>query len=111
MRKGIAILAVLLCPPASTWCQELQRRSFIGLELVGQGPRLIVRHVETGSTAENAGVVVGDTLLAIGGIAISDANQLTLASRTYRAGTSIRFSIERKRTTPSEDICWRAFTL
>jgi uncharacterized protein len=95
VRKTTLALLAFVCACASLRSQELQRRTFIGLDLAKQGSAMVVKRVEAGSTAQNAGVVVGDTLLAIGAIPISDSNQLTLASRTYRAGATIQFSIER----------------
>jgi predicted metalloprotease with PDZ domain len=80
---------VLVSACTSVRSQDLQRRTFIGLDLATHGSKMVVRHIDPGSTAENAGIRVGDILLAIGRIAISDPNQLVLASRAYRAASFV----------------------
>jgi hypothetical protein len=56
---------------------------------------MIVSGAEASSTAADAGIIPGDTLVKIGGITISDPEDLEVAARTYRDGTNIEFTIER----------------
>jgi uncharacterized protein len=54
-----------------------------------------VQRVESGGTAEDAGLLPGDLLVSIGQIAISDPDQISVAAHRYRAGTKIQFTIQR----------------
>lgn len=64
-------------------------------QVTSEGSTVVVRSVETGSTAADAGIVPGDALVRIGRIAISRPEQLESAARTYRAGTTVQFTIRR----------------
>lgn len=77
------------------WCQDLPRRTFLGLHVIRKGPATVVERVESGSVAEDAGVLPGDVLISIGQVLIFGPDQVTVAERTYRAGSKIQFMIER----------------
>jgi membrane-associated protease RseP (regulator of RpoE activity) len=49
---------------------------------------------ESSSPASSAGIVVGDTLLSIGGIAVTDYNSVSAAIQTFSAGESISVVFE-----------------
>ena len=123
MKRCTAILIVYLFALRCGWCQDLQRRTFFGLDLIRKGSAMVVQHVESGSTAADAGIVPGDLLLRIGQIAISDSDQVGVAARRYRAGTQILFTIEQNgielektsvgiglpyETSPTADVLYRS---
>lgn len=95
MKRMTAILIAFFCSLQWGWCQELARRSFLGVRVTSEGSTVVVQSVETGSTAADAGIVPGDAMVRIGSIAISRPEQLESAARTYRAGTPVQFTVKR----------------
>ena len=56
---------------------------------------VFVCSVEPGSSAEKAGLQMGDVITKIGDTAISDMNDLNAAKKSYRAGDTVTLTIYR----------------
>jgi membrane-associated protease RseP (regulator of RpoE activity) len=59
---------------------------------------------ELSSPASSAGIVVGDTLISIGGIAVTDYNSVSAAIQTFSAGESISVVFEHKGVRQTRDV-------
>jgi len=59
---------------------------------------------ELSSPASSAGIVVGDTLVSIGGIAVTDYNSVSAAIQTFSAGESISVVFEHKGVRQTRDV-------
>jgi len=95
VKRWATVFLVFLFSSRCGWCQDLQRRTFIGLDSARKGSAIVVQRVEHAGTAEDAGILPGDVLVSIGQIPISDPDQVGLAARRYPAGTNVQFTIER----------------
>jgi membrane-associated protease RseP (regulator of RpoE activity) len=59
---------------------------------------------ELSSPASSAGIVVGDTLISIGGIAVTDYNSVSAAIQTFSAGESISVVFEHEGVRQTRDV-------
>lgn len=59
---------------------------------------------ESSSPASSAGIVVGDTLVSIGGIAVTDYNSVSTAIQTFSVGESISVVFEHDGTRQTRDV-------
>jgi membrane-associated protease RseP (regulator of RpoE activity) len=59
---------------------------------------------ESSSPASSAGIVVGDTLVSIGGISVTDYNSVSAAIRTFSAGESISVVFEHQGIRQTRDV-------
>jgi len=59
---------------------------------------------ELSSPASSAGIVVGDTLVSIGGIAVTDYNSVAKAIQTFSVGESISVVFEHKGSRQTRDV-------
>jgi membrane-associated protease RseP (regulator of RpoE activity) len=59
---------------------------------------------ELSSPASSAGIVVGDTLVSIGGIAVTDYNSVSAAIQTFSAGESISVVFEHEGVRQTRDV-------
>jgi uncharacterized protein len=95
VKSWVTVFLVLLFSGLHGSCEDLQRRTFIGLDAIRKGAAIVVQHVENAGTAKDAGILPGDVLVSIGEIPISDPDQVNVAARRYRAGTNVQFTVER----------------
>jgi pimeloyl-ACP methyl ester carboxylesterase len=95
MKRWLTVFFVFLFSFRCGWCEDLQRRTFIGIDATRKASATVVQRVQSGGTAEDAGILPGDALVSIGQIAISDPDQVSVAERRYRAGTNIQFTVQR----------------
>ena len=59
---------------------------------------------ESSSPASSAGIVVGDTLVSIGGISVTDYNSVSAAIRTFSAGETISVVFEHEGARQTRDV-------
>ena len=79
--------------------QKLASSGWLGVEMAkSEGGKATVKGVKPGSPAEAAGFQVGDVLVAINGVEISEANQAALkaAKKSLVAGSEGRYTVVRQ---------------
>jgi pimeloyl-ACP methyl ester carboxylesterase len=92
---GISLVALTLTSAFAVAPDTLSRRASlgVGLEAGIGGPKL--RSVAPGSTAESAGLKVGDTVTALNGTKVANQAELVAEAGKLRAGDSARFTYVR----------------
>lgn len=65
------------------------RPAFLGVSLARQGTGTTIAGTVSGSAAEAAGLVAGDSVTSVGGVAVASPNALTAAIATHSAGDRI----------------------
>jgi len=79
---------------------NMKERGWVGLELEDKGDdgAMVVAKVVAGSPASAAGFAVGDTLVAVNGVAFSDANEKKLEEIKYsmKPGAEFTYTVARR---------------
>jgi predicted metalloprotease with PDZ domain len=79
---------------------NMKERGWVGLELEDKGDdgRMIVAKVVANSPASSAGFEVGDALVAVNGVAFSDANEKKLKEIKYsmKPGAEFTYTVARR---------------
>jgi predicted metalloprotease with PDZ domain len=120
MRKAIAVIAAVMimvmaaaamagegskCTTSTQDClnymvKNLKNRGWVGIEMDDRGgvDRMVVTTVIEGSPAEKAGFEVGDTLVAVNGVAFSEENHKQLKDIQYamKPGADFVYTVSRK---------------
>ena len=76
--------------------EEMRHRPFVGILYDRDSTgTLTVIQVVTGSPAEKAGMKIGDVLINLNGVPISDAPKLIVGKAGWKTGTKVRYGIRR----------------
>ena len=80
--------------------KNLKDRGWVGIEMDDKGgiDKMVITKVIDGSPAEKAGFKVGDTLVAVNGVAFSEGNQKELKDMQYsmKPGADFTYTVARK---------------
>jgi predicted metalloprotease with PDZ domain len=80
--------------------KNLKNRGWVGIEMNDRGgvDKMVITKVIDGSPADTAGFKVGDTLVAVNGIAFAEDNQKQLKDIQYsmRPGADFTYTVTRK---------------
>lgn len=80
--------------------KNLENRGWVGIEMDNKGgaDKMVITRVIDGSPAEKSGFRVGDTLVAVNGVAFAEENQKLLADMQYsmRPGADFTYTVSRK---------------
>jgi pimeloyl-ACP methyl ester carboxylesterase len=91
--QGLLTAALLLS--ARSDAGELRRRGDWGFSIAADSSGVVVSRVREGSAADTAGLRVGDRLRRINDAPIASGPQFAAARRLFRAGSRVRFVLER----------------
>ena len=80
--------------------KNMKDRGWVGIEMDDKGgmDKMVITKVIDNSPAENAGFMVGDTLVAVNGVAFSEDNQKQLKDIQYsmKPGADFTYTVARK---------------
>jgi membrane-associated protease RseP (regulator of RpoE activity) len=88
--------------------KSFENRGWVGIEMDDRGgvDRMVITKVIENSPAERAGFRVGDTLVAVNGVAFSEANQKQLKDIQYamKPGADFTYTVSREGTKVDIDV-------
>lgn len=99
---GMELASVSLAPPAMQ--QDSQTQSYLGVQVQDTADGATVKMVQTGSPAEQAGLLVGDLVTSVSGIPVDSQNPLAVLISGYLGGDRVEMEILRNgaaRTIPA----------
>jgi S1-C subfamily serine protease len=79
-------------------------KGYLGLEVGGQGGRLVIEAVDPRGPAAKAGLEVGDVILSAAGQPVSSLDALGAALSRFNVGQTVRLNVERAGWTKEFDI-------
>lgn len=97
---GPALAAQPRCPLDVETClaafERMRHRPFVGVLLDQDSSGVVtVTEVVPGGPAEKAGMRVGDVLIQLNGVPISDAPKLIVGKAGWKTGTKVRYRVHR----------------
>jgi S1-C subfamily serine protease len=75
---------------------EYKGKGWIGIEFDKSGEAMVVKNVVAKSPAEKAGILAGDTFIAMNGASFKDKEALAKVKGEWKAGQEVTYTVMRK---------------